>query len=65
MFGVVFSKTASPLYFKVLHDTLGLRGAPGIAPVSWWWHHSRRRGGVLWRVGGGITQGDARIALAF
>ena len=39
----VSSKTAFPLYLKSCTTRRSLRGAPGIAPVSWWWHHSRRR----------------------
>ena len=37
----------------------GLRGAPGIAPVSWWWHQSRRRGGCF----GGLVVASLEEAL--
>jgi len=46
----VFSKTAFPLYLKVLQDTLGV---------------SEVFQGLLRCLGGGITRGDAGIALAF
>jgi hypothetical protein len=42
----VFSvKLLSPFISKSCTTRLGLRGAPGIVPVSWWRHHSRRRRG--------------------
>ena len=61
----VFSKTAFPLYLKVLHDTLGSqrcsRDCSGVLVVA----SLEEAQGVLWWVGGGTTRGDAGIALAF
>ena len=50
-------KLLSPFISKSCTTRWGLRGAPGIAPVSWWWHHSRRRGG-------GALAGSRGLAVA-
>ena len=59
----VFSKTAFPLYLKVLHDTLGSqrcsRDCSGVLVVA----SLEETQGVLWWVGGGITRGGAGGAL--
>ena len=61
-------KLLCPLISKSCTTRWGLRGAPGIAPVSWWWHHSRRRGGCSHFFDcvytNYITQGCLRGALA-
>ena len=61
----VFSKTAFPLYLKVLYDMLGSqrcsRHCSGVLVVA----SVKGPQGVLWRLGGGITRGGALGALTF